>query len=242
MADESGSTGEAEPGGWNLGQDDSALHGKHLPPSPRRQPSKSSLKAPRRAPDPDPLLPPPGGRRLVDRHSYSPVASRRVTQAAAPPPSHPRSSSPAPPSGRTRTNSDPQAGTEPPPTQNHAAPSSSTSILRRKVLSKETVKQYQEKALLQRQGSRGQQEAPGAPARSVPWEKEAAKEGLMGFGLCLGQTKGSGQLGGAGPQDQGLLEEIESMCCLGSVLGSGLQLSQVHCNSSHVQGNASDRL
>uniref|UniRef100_A0A3P8SBZ2 DENN domain containing 1B n=1 Tax=Amphiprion percula TaxID=161767 RepID=A0A3P8SBZ2_AMPPE len=31
-------------GGWNMGQDDSAVHGKHLPPSPRRQPSKSSLK------------------------------------------------------------------------------------------------------------------------------------------------------------------------------------------------------
>uniref|UniRef100_A0AAY5L5M9 UDENN domain-containing protein n=1 Tax=Esox lucius TaxID=8010 RepID=A0AAY5L5M9_ESOLU len=31
-------------GGW---QDDSALHRKHLPPSPRRQPSKSSLKLPK---------------------------------------------------------------------------------------------------------------------------------------------------------------------------------------------------
>lgn len=119
------------------------------------------------------------------------------------------------------------------------------------MLSKETVKQYQEKALLQRQGSsRGQQEAPGAPGRSghsavhVPWEKEAAKEGLMGLGLCLGQTKGSEGLGGVGSQDQGLLEEIESMCCLGSVLGTSLQLSQVHCNSSHaqVQGNAADKL
>lgn len=180
------------------------------------------------------------------------MASHRVTTATTPPPSHPRStssSSPAPSSGRSRTISDSHADLEPPLAQNHGA-SSSTSILRRKVLSKETVKQYQEKALLQRQGSRGQQEAPGAPGRSgqsavhVPWEKEAAKEGLMGFGLCLGQTKGSEGFGGAGPQDQGLLEEIESMCCLGSVLGTSLQLSQVHCNSSHaqVQGNAADKL
>lgn len=260
-AEESCSAGGAEPSGWNLGQDDSALHGKHLPPSPRRQPGKSSLKAPRRAPAPDLSLPdphllPPGGRRPADRYSCSPVVSHRVPPATTPPPpppSHPGSSgscSSAPPSGRSRTNSDPQAASEPP--QNHTPPSSSssTSILRRKVLSKETVKQYQEKALLQRQGSRGQQEAPGAPGRSahstvhVPWEREAAKEGLMGLGLCLGQTKASEALGGAGPQDQGLLEEIESMCCLGSVLGSSLQLSQVHCNSghAHVQGHAPDKL
>lgn len=198
---------------------------------------------------PNPLLLPPGGRTPADRHSYSPVVPHRVTPATTPPPSHPRgigSCSPAPPSGRARTISDPQAGSEPPPAvQNHSAPSStsSTSILRRKVLSKETVKQYQEKALLQRQGSRGQQEAPGRSGQSavhVPWEKEAAKEGLMGFSLCLGQTKGSEGLGGAGPRDQGLLEEIESMCCL----GTSLQLSQVHCNSSHaqVQGKAADKL
>ncbi|XP_058617817.1 DENN domain-containing protein 1B isoform X5 [Onychostoma macrolepis] len=32
-----------EQGGWNMGQDDSAVHGKHLPPSPRRQASSRSL-------------------------------------------------------------------------------------------------------------------------------------------------------------------------------------------------------
>ncbi|XP_075872078.1 DENN domain-containing protein 1B isoform X3 [Nelusetta ayraudi] len=266
-AEESGSAGGAEPGGWNMGQDDSALHGKHLPPSPRRQPSKSSLKAPRRARDqdpdaPDPHLLPPAGRQPADRYSCSPLMSHRVTPVATPPPPppppppHPRSTSetscsPAPAAGRSRTISDPQAGSEPPPAQNHGTPptTSSTSILRRKVLSKETVKQYQEKALLQMQGSRSPQEAPsrsGPSAMHVPWEKEATKEGLMGFGLCLGQTKGSAGAAGAGvgPQDQGLLEEIESMCCLGSVLGTGLQLSQVHCNSGHaqVQGNTTDKL
>uniref|UniRef100_A0A4W5RZ41 DENN/MADD domain containing 1B n=1 Tax=Hucho hucho TaxID=62062 RepID=A0A4W5RZ41_9TELE len=43
-----GICGGGEQGGsW---QDDSALHGKHLPPSPRRQPSKSSLKKPKQNP------------------------------------------------------------------------------------------------------------------------------------------------------------------------------------------------
>ncbi|KAM9528706.1 DENN domain-containing protein 1B-like isoform 5-T5 [Salvelinus alpinus] len=43
-----GVCGGGEQGGsW---QDDSALHGKHLPPSPRRQPSKSSLKKPKQNP------------------------------------------------------------------------------------------------------------------------------------------------------------------------------------------------
>ncbi|XP_006799850.1 DENN domain-containing protein 1B-like [Neolamprologus brichardi] len=43
-ADESGCSGGGDQGGWNTGQDDTVVHGKHLPPSPRRQPTKSSLK------------------------------------------------------------------------------------------------------------------------------------------------------------------------------------------------------
>lgn len=35
--------GNREPAGWKTGQDDSAVHGKHLPPSPRRQTSSCSL-------------------------------------------------------------------------------------------------------------------------------------------------------------------------------------------------------
>lgn len=35
--------GNGEQGGWNMGQDDSAIYGKHLPPSPRRQASSRSL-------------------------------------------------------------------------------------------------------------------------------------------------------------------------------------------------------
>ncbi|XP_067452647.1 DENN domain-containing protein 1B isoform X2 [Thunnus thynnus] len=272
-ADDSGCGAGGDQGGWNMGQDDSAVHGKHLPPSPRRQPNKSNLKVskkPAAAPpmpvitatapakdtdafekqshlDPHAL---PPGRKPGDRYSYSPSLSHRVTPTQPSPTlshtysspvtvSHPNYSLPA---SRPRTISDPQASTEPPPqAQNQTA---STSILRRKVLSKETVRHYQEKAL-QRQGSKGHMEGQGSPSRNsqsamqVPWEKEVSKEGLLGLGLCLGQGKGSGA---AVVQDPGLLEEIESMCCLGSVLHTSLQLSQVHCNNSQhqVQGKATD--
>uniref|UniRef100_A0A3B4WE74 DENN domain containing 1B n=1 Tax=Seriola lalandi dorsalis TaxID=1841481 RepID=A0A3B4WE74_SERLL len=96
-------------GGWNMGQDDSAVHGKHLPPSPRRQPNKSSMKVSKKpatappvpvtsAAPPDqaadfskPLLFPPkpnsdpalhtlpSGRQPGHRFSYSPVLSHRPT-------------------------------------------------------------------------------------------------------------------------------------------------------------------
>uniref|UniRef100_A0AAQ4RCZ4 DENN domain containing 1B n=1 Tax=Gasterosteus aculeatus aculeatus TaxID=481459 RepID=A0AAQ4RCZ4_GASAC len=275
-ADESGCDGGGDQGGWNMGQDDSAVHGKHLPPSPRRQPNKSSLKLtkkpattsavpisastpPAREADSsrsrpqqlgrDPHLLPPG-RHPRDRLSYSPSASHRVTPTAPSPTLSHTYSSPAPgsqasyspePAARSRTISDPQGNAEPPQAQ---SPAASTSILRRKVLSKETVRHYQEKAL-QRKGSKAHQEGQGsAPSLSpsalqVPWEKEVSKEGLMGLGLCLGQGKGSGA---AAVQDQGLLEEIESMCCLGSVLHTSMQLSQVHCNNSpqQVQSKATD--
>ncbi|XP_018550912.1 DENN domain-containing protein 1B isoform X2 [Lates calcarifer] len=277
--DESGCGGGGDQGGWNMGQDDSAVHGKHLPPSPRRQPNKSSMKVSKKQPAAAPPMPEvtaappaqtaddskpqsrpplpssdpapqylPAGRQPGHRFSYSPVLPHRITSTTPSPTlSHTYSSpvshpdySPAP-AGRSRTISDPQANTEPPQTQNQT---SSTSVLRRKVLSKETVRQYQEKAL-QRPGSKGQQEGEGSPSRHrqsampVPWEKEVSKEGLLGLGLCLGQGKGSGA---AVVQDQGLLEEIESMCCLSSVLQTSLQLSQVHCNNSHhqVQSKATD--
>ncbi|KAM3619402.1 uncharacterized protein V6R79_007640 [Siganus canaliculatus] len=256
-ADEAGG---ADQGAWNMGQDDSAVHGKHLPPSPRRQPNKSSMKAskaptpkkPAPAPaarvqdaevsrshqsyqfslDPHPL---PPGRQPGDRYSYMPFTSHRAT------PSSPANDHSPGPAARSRTISDPQANLEPPQSQNQTA---STSILRRKVLSKETVRNYQEKAL-KRQGSKGSQDGQGSPSRNspsamqIPWEKEVSKEGLLGLGLCLGQGNGSGA---AVVQDQGLLEEIESMCCLSSVLSTSLQLSQVQCNNSHhqVQGKATD--
>ncbi|XP_075944362.1 DENN domain-containing protein 1B isoform X2 [Anarhichas minor] len=273
-ADESGCDGGRDHGGWNMGQDDTAVHGKHLPPSPRRQPNKSSLKVTKRPATASamPIItntppaqeadisrsyphqlnydPLPVGRRPKDRFSYSPSASHRVTPMPPSPTLCYTYSSPATvshpsyslePTGRPRTISDPQGNMELPEAQNQTA---STGILRRKVLSKETVRYYQEKAL-QRQSSKAQQEGRGSPsmpspsAMQVPWEKEVSKEGLLGLGLCLGQGKGSGA---AVVQDRGLLEEIDSMCCLGSGLHTSLQLSQVHCNNSHqpVQSKATD--
>ncbi|XP_074490869.1 DENN domain-containing protein 1B isoform X1 [Sebastes fasciatus] len=273
-AGESGCGGGGDQGSWNMGQDDSAVHGKHLPPSPRRQPNKVSLKVSKKpapapavpviiAPEADTstsyppqlnsdLHPLPSGRQPGDRRSYSPIMSHRVTPMPPSPTLFHTYSSPASvshpnyspvPASRPRTISDPQCNLEPPDClyQNQTA---STSILRRKVLSKETVRHYQEKAI-QRKGSRAQQEGQESPtsqshsAMQVPWEKEVSKEGLLGLSLCLGQGKGSGA---SVVQDQGLLEEIESMCCLGSVLHTSLQLSQVHCNNSHhqVQSNAAD--
>ncbi|XP_031715414.1 DENN domain-containing protein 1B isoform X1 [Anarrhichthys ocellatus] len=264
-ADESGCDGGRDHGGWNMGQDDTAVHGKHLPPSPRRQPNKSSLKVTKRPATASavPIItntppaqeadisrsyphqlnydPLPVGRRPKDRFSYSPSASHRVTPTSPSPTLCYTYSSPAPvshpnyslePTGRPRTISDPQGNMELPEAQNQTA---YTGILRRKVLSKETVRHYQEKAL-QRQSSKAQQEGRGSPSRPGP---EVSKEGLPGIGLCLGQGKGSGA---AVVQDRGLLEEIDSMCCLGSGLHTSLQLSQVHCNNSHqpVQSKATD--
>ncbi|KAM6921859.1 DENN domain-containing protein 1B [Xenentodon cancila] len=263
-ADESGCGAGEDQGGWNLGQDDSAIHGKHLPPSPRRQPNKSSRKGNKNPPTvpgvptsspgqdadtskshPDPQ---PPGSQLGNRNSYSPSLSQRVTPTPRSPILSQSYSSPASqpncsptPASRARTISDPQSVPEPSQGQIQTA---STSILRRNVLSKETMRHYHEKSL-QRQGSKGHSKDRGCSPRNsqaamqVPWEKEVSKEGLLGFGLCLGQSKGSGAAVG---QDQGLLEEIESMCCLGSVLQSSLQLSQVHCKNSHhqVQGKATD--
>ncbi|KAM7409676.1 hypothetical protein PAMA_001256 [Pampus argenteus] len=275
-ADKSGCGADGDQGSWNMGQDDSAVHGKHLPPSPRRQPNKSSLKLSKKLtaappvsnitdttpaqdtdafkhqshllqPNSDPHALPPG-RQPGDRYSYSPSLFHRVTPTQPSPTLSHTYSSPANPTysslsaGRPRTISDPQTSTEsPPPAQNQTA---STTVLRRKVLSKETVRHYQEKAL-QRQGSKCQEEGHGSLSRNsqsamqVPWEKEVSSEGLLGLGLCLGQSKGSGA---AVVQDQGLLEEIESMCCLRSVLHTSLQLSQAHCNNSQpqVQGKATD--
>ncbi|XP_005933844.1 DENN domain-containing protein 1B isoform X4 [Haplochromis burtoni] len=266
-ADESSCSGGGDQSGWNTGQDDTVVHGKHLPPSPRRQPTKSSLKmsnksaavpaAPAASPpvqsanvsvpnphqsDPDPL---PTAWKPGDCFSYSPTLSHRVaplrssptlaqTYSSSASASDP-SCSPAP-GVRARTISDPQSGSEPQQAKNQTA---STYVLRRKVMSKETTRQYQQKALQRRESKEGM----GSPSRTshsavqVPWEKEMSKEGLLGLGLCLGQGKGSGA---PAAQDQGLLEEINSTCCLGAVLHTSLQLSQVNNSHHQVQGKAAD--
>uniref|UniRef100_A0A3B5PW13 DENN domain containing 1B n=1 Tax=Xiphophorus maculatus TaxID=8083 RepID=A0A3B5PW13_XIPMA len=274
-ADDSSFDGGADHGGWNMGQDDSAVHGKHLPPSPRRQPNKSSLKGSKNLaafsavtrcsasppsndangtksdppplfssksrPDSHLLMPsgrPPGDHRL----SYSPLLPHKVTPPSPPAP-QPDSSPEL--TSRSRTISDPQGNSEPSQTQNQTG---STGILRRKVMSKEMVKNYHERSIRRQRG--GNHESQASPMKSshvqVPWkkeeeerkeEKEAPKDKLLGFGLCLGQCEGSETAGGPDP---GLLEEIESMCCLSSSLHSSLHLSQVHCSNSH-QGKATEK-
>ncbi|KAK7888606.1 hypothetical protein WMY93_024166 [Mugilogobius chulae] len=238
-------TVDEDDGGWNMGQDDSAVHGKHLPPSPRRQPTKSSLKSSKKPPNTTSTNTPPAparsspikisvsraqdyskslprtppryaslstGRQPQDRYSsYSPILPQRAT-----PPS-PASSSPAP--SRTRTISDPQANNaDPLDTPLNSALPGSTGVLRRRVLSKESARQYQEKVHHRQSGK------VGSPVQQVVWEKDqGGKEGLLGLGLCLGQAgKGVTE---AGAQVQGLLEEIG--CCLGSETQTGLG----NCNS-----------
>ncbi|XP_029356125.1 DENN domain-containing protein 1B isoform X2 [Echeneis naucrates] len=261
-----GVTGGGDQGSWNMGQDDSAVHGKHLPPSPRRQPNKSSLKVSRKPAEIPPVpvinatppdqaadvsksLPRPAQPHVDPVHCHSGRGHRsshspkRASMLPSPTLSTSHSSSvtraqpgcsPVP-AGRSRTISDPQTSTEPPQTHSQT---SSTGILRRKVLSKETVRQYQEKAL-QRQSSKQQQEFQGSLLKHR--QSEVSKEGLLGVGLCLSQAEGSGA---AVMQTQGLLEEIESMCCLSSVLHTSLEMSQVHSTSSNshhqVQGKAAD--
>ncbi|KAM9849189.1 DENN domain-containing protein 1B [Aulostomus maculatus] len=243
-ADESGCG--SEQGSWNMGQDDSAVHGKHLPPSPRRQPNKSSLKSSKKAAAAPPVTiittlvqdsdasqnqphfqhlssySPSPGRQPGDRYSYCPTP-HSPTYTSTAPVSY-SNYSPLP-TGRIRTISDPQAGTEPPQAQSQT---SSTSVLRRKVLSKETVRHYKEKSLQRQGGKQGSPTRNSQSAVQVPWEKE---------GLCPGKGAGT-----AMEQARGLLEEIDTTCCLGSVLNSSLQLSQVHCNNSHhqVRGKATE--
>lgn len=274
--------------GWNMGQDDSAVHGKHLPPSPRRQPNKSSLKGsqnpsvgspPPQAPatgpaqetctskpqskpgqvHPDhPSSPKSQGLQKGDRSSYSPSLSHKLTHTPLPSPTltHNSSAHPPsvgltyspPPSPRSRAISDPPPSAEPLLTLPQNQPAS-TSILRRKVLSKETARQYQGRTLLL-QGSRERLEGQGSSARSsyqsakhVPWEKESSEESVQGLGLGVGQGGGDGA---ADPQEKGLLEEIESMCRLSSAFHTSLELSRVHCNSNnshshhHAQGKATE--
>nr|XP_029500547.1 uncharacterized protein LOC115116205 [Oncorhynchus nerka] len=283
--------GGEQGGGW---QDDGALHGKHLPPSPRRQLSKSSLKrqkhilstssppvlAPASEQDnqvpnlqpktqapqtkaqhkiqpnpqalydtpaiclsqlcPESSLPTPPAPSLGDHH----ISSNR-----SPAPSlgdHHISSNRSPAPTRASTCNRPLATDTPPLTHTRESPNpqllspesepqTTSSILRRKVLSKETMRQYQDKSL-RRQGSKNR-ESLGVKARQpsvlVPWERESPEE--MGQGEELEQEQG--RVSGAEVQEKGLLEEIDSMCHLGPDFQTSLQLSQVHCKNNNTHDN-----
>lgn len=157
--------------GWNMGQDDSAINGKHLPPSPRRQCSTRSL--------PDSTKP---SETISDMRNSLMV-----------PPTQPLAC-------KLGTNASPSVYLELPSDLKLSPESQVTegsSGLRRKVLSKETLRQYQERS---QQGGSNRQ-----PSLLIPWEIE---------------NKGNIEEGEAKVQEKGLLEEIE--CRLSATLNSDL--------------------
>lgn len=212
---------EGGQGGWNMGQDDSAVHGKHLPPSPRRQPTKSSLKSSKKPP--------------LSASATAPTQSSPVRIPAPPP--HPQDQSRSLP--RTPPRYQPlSAGRHPhdrysfcPTPPPGATPPSPSALARRP----RTVSDPPEAppGVLRRRDPTKDQRPGGAggspahpvrsPALQVPWEKEQGrKDGILG--LCLGQgAKGASE---AGAQVQGLLEEMG--CCISSDAQSGLKTGHHH--------------
>lgn len=166
---EADSAASGDQSGWNMGQDDSAINGKHLPPSPRRQCSTRSLPAPStklREPSAD------------MRHSLMEPPTQPLALDTSIAPVHPSDLKLSPESQVTESGSG----------------------LRRKVLSKETMRHYHERS------------QPGGSNRQtsllIPWEKD--KKGN-------GEEKGEGE---AVVQEKGLLAEIE--CRLSGALNSNL--------------------
>ncbi|CAB1323852.1 unnamed protein product [Coregonus sp. 'balchen'] len=275
-----GGGGGEQRGGW---QDDGALHRKHLPPSPRRQPSKSSLKRPKQIPStasPPALAPAPApapapaqdnqvpnlqpktqAPQTKAQHKIQPnpqalyakpqmcLSQLRPEEPSLPTPPSPSlgdhyiSSNRSPATTRASTCNPPLATHTPPhspplthtraspnpqPLSPESKPQTTSSILRRKVLSKETMRQYQDKAL-QKQGSKdrdslGVNVKARQPSVLVPWERESPEEKGQGEDLELGKEQG--RVSGEEVQEKGLLEEIDSMCHLSSDFQTSLQLSQ----------------
>ncbi|XP_060732398.1 DENN domain-containing protein 1B isoform X4 [Tachysurus vachellii] len=168
---EVGTATSGDQSGWNMGQDDSAINGKHLPPSPRRQCSTRSL--------PDSTKP---SETISDMRNSLMV-----------PPTQPLAC-------KLGTNASPSVYLELPSDLKLSPESQVTegsSGLRRKVLSKETLRHYQERS---QQGGSNRQ-----PSLLIPWEIE---------------NKGNREEGEAKVQEKGLLEEIE--CRLSAALNSNL--------------------
>ncbi|KAF7703626.1 DENN domain-containing protein 1B isoform X1 [Silurus meridionalis] len=163
---ELGTATSGEQSGWNMGQDDSAINGKHLPPSPRRHCSTRSLPA----------------------SSTKPYETHQDTRNCLSEPSTQSLSESTSPPVHLELPSDLKLSTE----------AEVSSGLRRKVLSKEAIRQYQERS---QQGGSNRQ-----PSMLIPWEKESK-----------GDDK---EINEDVALEKGLLEEIE--CRLGSALSSNL--------------------
>lgn len=149
-----GGLGSGDQSGWITGQDDSAIHGRHLPPSPRRQCSTRSLPAP------------------------FPKVPKDVTDTGI---SHPstRNSLPEAPFQAEISNSpgdDAPADLNTPsasqicPDDQQAVPSCA---LQRKVLSKQTQRHYQQRSQQGRAAGQGSRQT----SVFVPWEKEQEEHG-----------------------------------------------------------------
>ncbi|KAI4877102.1 hypothetical protein NFI96_026456, partial [Prochilodus magdalenae] len=175
-----GGVSSGDQSGWNMGQDDSALHGKHLPPSPRRQCSTKSLPVPfpKASEDlPDIVLSKPLSRNSLEEDSFQPDLPVLLD----------------PPSEQHPSGDDQQPATP--------------CALRRKVLSKKTLRHYQERP--QQVGAETASHSGRQPSVFVPWEKEQESHG--------------GQTDEEEVQEKGLLEEIETMCLVRTALDSSLQ-------------------
>ncbi|KAL4635049.1 DENN domain-containing protein 1B isoform X1 [Arapaima gigas] len=163
-------TSAAEQDSWNLGQDDSSVHGKFLPPSPRRQSCKKvrDTDLPCTATHQDSLL---------DALETPAVAESSLPDSSTPELQQSSSSSP---------------------------------LLRRKVLSKHTLKHYQQRS----KQEDGSQASPRQASLLVPWEKEETP------GHTMRESK-----------VDGLLEEIESAYSLSSPFHSRPPLSQLRSST-----------
>lgn len=174
-ASEVGKAASGDQSVWNMGQDDSAINGKQLPPSPRRQCSTRSLPAP----SPNPCVTLADMRNSLQEPPTQPLALE-VGESTSPP-------------VHLEIPSDLKLSPESQVTEGYSG-------LRRKVLSRETLRHYQEHS--QQRGSNRQ------PSLLIPWEKEN-----KGNGEGMDQEE-------AMVQEKGLLEEIE--CRLSAALNTNL--------------------
>uniref|UniRef100_A0A8B9KWB8 DENN/MADD domain containing 1B n=1 Tax=Astyanax mexicanus TaxID=7994 RepID=A0A8B9KWB8_ASTMX len=204
--------GNGDQSGWNTGQDDSAVHGKHLPPSPRRQCSTRSLPAPfPKASDapPDTALKQPSPRISLPEEPFQPAAADPLHPAHLEPTSEPPSEPPSEaPSDTQLSPEDQQPG--------------AYCALRRRVLSKRTMRQYQGRS---QYGGQSEQGSSRQPSVFVPWEKERENSSERTEEVEVQEN------------EKGLLEEIESMCLLRTALDSSLQdtqATQVHHNNTSL--------
>ncbi|XP_076880427.1 DENN domain-containing protein 1B isoform X2 [Brachyhypopomus gauderio] len=158
-----------EPSVRNTGQDDSAVHGKHLPPSPRRLGSTRSLPTPFPKPGeelPGPEPPQPPQRSSPAEPSPQPPASE-VSEVTEPP-------------------TQPESLSDPQPNPDGQRPAT-CGALRRKVLPRETLRHYQGRSQQGGAACQGSRQC----SMLVPWEKEGSGDGMQDVQETLGvQEKG----------------------------------------------------